>query len=393
MVIYSYDERIRRFIRDRHNVLKEIVLNCENLISTVSTFETACGMANETVAEANLCRGVWRLRSDVHACMERIAVERELISSISVASIITGLRDTDPMRFSFYESLTGSVTKPDICDTSAPSVCVDWGSILCIDLLTTLVFGLLPFGTHAGSGWSLLVAIVSFGFLRSINGWFMRGLHSTLRRLRISRMVSLLFPLQWFAECELLHLAMSGAILISSFAVVGRESQRTVMIRAMVGIACTSLWKILYYISMIYTILIVAMCMSNISNDIRTKLAFEELNELNEDVVRLWSEGSVTDLDRMSDAALIEFLLRVDLERLRPSKEQLFQLLLKRPCLKILVDKRENLKELYDGELQKVSERLCLIYNKQHNSYMQVGLLVGGISVIGYGMYELHDRF
>ena len=387
-LIYSFNESLRRFISDRSQVIREVLVNCENLISTVSTFENACSGNEVPASEKNLCIGVWRLRGDARACIERISLDRELMSKVGIGSIIAGVGETDPYRSAFYGNLAGFVTKPDVCNTRGESVCIDWGSILCIDLLTSLVFGLLPFGTTSGSRWSLLIAFISVCLVGSVQKYLKHTLHCILRRYRMSRVISLLFPLEWLMRTETLKLAMSCAFLISCYTVTGNALQQTVMLQALIRVATTPVWITVYYSAVIYSILIITFRMSPISDEIRTRLSLEELREIDEDIVRLWSEGSIADLERLSDAALMEFLLRVDIERIRPFRDQLYRQMQRRPCFRVLMEDRENLKSLQRGELQDISARLCKLFQRDHA--VNSGFLVGSILVIGYGIYTFY---
>ena len=55
-MMYSFDDCVRRFVKDRQRLLREVVKNCENLLGTVSSFEAACSSGNDTVSETSLCK-------------------------------------------------------------------------------------------------------------------------------------------------------------------------------------------------------------------------------------------------------------------------------------------------------------------------------------------------
>jgi len=383
-MMYSFDDCVRRFVKDRQRLLREVVKNCENLLGTVSSFEAACSSGNDTVSETSLCRGVWRIRSDAQACMERISTERELISQLSSSAIILGLAETETIRFSFYNNLVGFMTKPGECEMDEDTICIDWPAIFCIDLFTSLVFSLLPFGANSGSRVSLLIAIIAFSFARGVWQLLVRRIHNIIRRLRLSRIVFLLYPFDWLVRCDLLTLSAAIMILISSYTVVGPNAQHTLFIQIIISTVRRPISQTLYFFPLLYSVFLIMIHTSQISNEIRTRLSLEELKEIDDDIIRLWSEGSVVELERLSDAALIEYLLRVDITRLESTRCELSRILHRRPCLRTLLDERNNVKSLYCGDLQRLSERLCIIFHGRQDMYIYAGSFVGILLVVAY---------
>lgn len=382
-VIHTYPEEANRFAHERSTILQEVVHNCDNLIRNVRAFESACTEVEIRTNEASLCRGVRGVRHDAHVCLERISAEREILSNISLLSVLRGLR-ADIHRIKFYRDLLRFVTQPNQCPNNGSVLCVDWSAVFGADLMTCLIFGILPFSTTAGAWTSLLSSLLILAVVRGFTRYVSVELHGIIRRHRRSRIFHLLFPMEILSRSSHLWLSILCGVLLCASTTSHTHPHLSLLIRCVFSFIDTPLWQTIYRCVIGYLTLIVFARFTQISKEISTQLALEELREIESDIVRLWLESDPTDLDRLSDAALLEILLRVKPTQIELVREPFEFILKKRPCLKLLLDERFNINSLCDGELKRISERLCILFHRRNDFHWRMGAGVGFMLLFVY---------
>ena len=380
-MINTYPDSAHRFAQERTLLLQEVIQNCENLIRNVMSFESACTTDEIPSDETSLCRGVRGVRHDARVCLERVSNERALLSNLSLLSVIRGLSG-DMHRSQFNRDLLAFVSHPSACANNSAVLCVDWSCVFGFDLLTSLVFGILPFATTTGAWTSLLLSLLVFAIARGIGHFFAVEVHRIIRKHRRSRIIHFLLPLELIHTSGLFWLISVGLILFLANTTAQSDPRRSLLIRSVFFCVDTPLWKFVYFCTIAYLTLVLSARFTNVSSDMFTKLALEELGAIEMDIVRLWLESDPADLDRLSDAALIEILLRCNPSHIGlPTNELLFYLE-RRPCLKLLLDQRHNISSLCYGGLQQISTRLCLLFQGRNHKNRNLGVGIGCLLVV-----------
>ena len=382
--LHSFDQRVETFVDIRKRVLSEATLNCETLTLNFLAFEAACGSDNSEAPPSSMCRGVYRIRDDARACTARIASEKELIATLSLLTFFKAATKPGEHPVDFYRHFLEETTVPRVCKFSKRILCVDWIAVTGVDLVTGLFVGFVPFSNFPSSLNSLFGALVSFSAIKVLVGTLQSRIHKTIRKLRSSKTVFILFPLEYATPWYILWVFLNCVVLISAFSTSYKVPGKTLLFQIILSIHEVGTRGIAYFFTTLYILMLLITKASSSIDHIRTRLSLEELQHIDADIIRLWSECGVSQLDRLSDAGLLEYLIRVDLSHIQSNRNEVLEVLKRRAFFKILVNECDSVRSLCTGDLQVVSQRLSVILATETALYWRSGLLVGFVFVSGF---------
>jgi len=331
---------------------------------------------------AHVCKNLNDMRGEVAACSLRITLERSLIFKSDLFSSMLGFISTDENIGSFYSDLLETSTVPAgaINCIDASLMCIDWNSVIPVDFITSCVSTLLPFSGGDGQFMPIILTTIVLAILRSVGIRVHHNVKEIMKRNIYGWRFFFILPIEIACSKPAIWDCAGILCFILAHSVSPGYPRTTILLRIFLSLAEYNMLALV--LASLAIFLLLTACISNIglSRNLRNILRMEILETLNRDVVSLWVHGNISDLDRLSEHALGEVLLRMPLDCVQiQDKITLLQILRTRPTFSLLLDLQRTVLETQSTGLNELIRKLCTLQDDVRPARTSTFYLSGGI--------------